>query len=75
MREIDLEPHEHSSSYELKPESRWLFIGSVVFALAMALAAGFFEAATWAMFGSGALVSGSAIVCFPRTFLTKLPRR
>jgi len=72
--QIDLEPREHSSRYEIKPESRWLFAGSVVFAFVMALAAGFFQAATWAMFLSGAMVAGAAVSCFPKFLLTKLRR-
>ncbi|UYQ70962.1 hypothetical protein OF122_12930 [Pelagibacterium flavum] len=74
MKQIDLEPHEHSSSYEMKPESRWLFIYSVAFALVMAAIAGFFAPATWAMFVSGAMVAGSAVACFPKFLLTKIRR-
>lgn len=75
MKQIDLEPREHSRSYELKPENRWGLVLAIIFALAMALAAGFFLATTWAMFLSGALVATFAILCFPKTFLTKIPRR
>lgn len=70
-KQIDLEPHSHSSSYELKPESRWWLVVSLVFAGVMALASGIFSAATWAMFLAGALVSGYAILCFPHVFLKK----
>lgn len=71
MKQVDLEPREHSSSYELKPENRWWLVVVCVFAVAMAWASGFFEARTWAMFAAGALVSGYAILCFPHVLLKK----
>lgn len=69
--QIDLEPRQHSSSYELKPMSRWWLVLAFAFAGAMALASGVFRAETWAMFMAGAIVTTFAVLCFPKTFLTK----
>lgn len=71
MPEIDLEPRKHSSAYEIKPESRWWLVAALVFAAVMALASGFFEARTWAMFAAGSLVTTYAVLCFPRIFLKR----
>ncbi len=71
MPEIDLEPRRHSSSYELRPESRWWLVLVSVFALVMAWASGFFEARTWAMFVAGALVAASLLLSFPNYFLRR----
>lgn len=71
MKDIDIEPRQHSSHYELKPMSRWWFVLAVVFTAVMAWASGPFESTTWAMFGAGGLVVGFAVLCFPRFFLTK----
>ena len=68
---LDLEPRHHSSNYELKPMSRWWFVLAIAITAAMSWASGFFEAATWAMFISGAIVAAFALLCFPRVFLTK----
>ena len=71
MPDLDLEPRRHSSSYELKPESRWWLVLVGIFAAVMAWASGFFEATTWAMFVAGALVAGYAILCFPHILLKR----
>jgi len=71
MPEIDLEPRRHSSSYELKPESRWWLVASIALALLMTWAAGFFEATTWAVFLAGMIVAVNAVLCFPQFFLSK----
>ena len=71
MPEIDLEPREHSSSYEIKPMSRWWLVLVLALAALAVIGSGAFEARTWAVFFCGMMVAAAAVLCFPRTFLTK----
>lgn len=72
MKEIDLEPEEHSSSYELKPMSRWWLALATALLFLAAYNSGFTKWETWSSIGFGGLFVALLILCFPRAFLSRL---
>jgi hypothetical protein len=69
--QIDLEPRRHSSSYELKPMSRWWLLPPSAGVALAALANGAGNPVTWALAVFGALLMAAFVVVFPRYFLTR----
>jgi hypothetical protein len=70
--QIDQEPRQHSSSYELKPMSRWWLVFALVMCVGAAFINGFTRPETWALIFMGAMVCGFCILCFPRYWLSKI---
>lgn len=72
LPQIDLEPHEHSSSYELKPMSRWWLLpplGMILLALAVG---GLTNEVTWGAALGGVILGFCLILAFPKYFLSRL---
>jgi hypothetical protein len=73
LKQVDLEPREHSSSYELKPMSRWLLIPpAAMLALGIWLN-GVGKVETWSLVLFGGLFFSLLPMVFPRQLL-KRPR-
>ena len=71
MREIDIEPRDHSSLYEIKPMSPWLLAPAVgMLALGIWLN-GWDRPTTWGLIiGAGFFFAGLPMV-FPRQLLSR----
>lgn len=69
--QIDLEPRDHSSSYELKPMSRWWVLVAAALIIVAAYANGFTDPVTWALVVFGALLMLALLMAFPRYFLSR----
>ncbi len=69
--DIDLEPRRHSSSYELKPMSRWWLTVPVAMILLNAYLNGIASLYTWGLVFFGAMLMAFLILIFPRYFLSR----
>lgn len=72
MPQIDLKPRQHSSSYEIKPMSRWwlaVVIGAILLGTSVN---GFFDWVSWSLIGIGMMAGFAVILVFPRTWLSRL---
>ena len=70
--QIDLNPRKHSSSYQLKPMSRWWLAAALIMCIGAAFLNGFTKPETWVLIMLGAFVCAFAILCFPRFWLSKI---
>lgn len=71
MREIDIEPRKHSSSYELKPWSRWWLLVPVVGVLLGAYVNGIASIYTWGLVFFGMMLMAFLILVFPHYWLSR----
>lgn len=72
MPQIDLEPRKHSSSYELRPMSRWWLVVAIAMCLLGAFVNGFWRAETWGLIFFGAILGFALILIFPRFWLSRI---
>jgi hypothetical protein len=71
MKQIDIEPRNHSSSYEIKPMSPWLLTPAIgMLALGIWLN-GWNRAETWGLIVGSALFFGGLPMVFPKQLLSK----
>jgi hypothetical protein len=71
MPDIDLEPRRHSSSYELKPMSRWWLTVPIGGIFLGAYVNGFSNPTTWALVFVGALLMAFLVLVFPHYWLSR----
>lgn len=71
MKQIDQGSRSHSSSYELKPMSRWWLTVPVSGILLGAYVNGFSDPVTWGLIFVGAMMMLALLFVFPRYFLSR----
>jgi 4-hydroxybenzoate polyprenyltransferase len=71
MPEIDLEPRRHSSSYELKPMSRWWLVFLAAMAGLFIYANGIDRPISYLLVFLGVLLGFAAVLVFPRYWLSR----
>jgi hypothetical protein len=71
-KQIDLEPRHHSSSYELRPMSRWWLVLALGLSAIPILLNGWQNVATWALLFCGWMIGFAMILTNPKRWLSKL---
>jgi hypothetical protein len=72
MPDIDLEPREHSHSYELKPESRWWLVLALVLTVVAIAGNGWENPSTWFLIVCGWMIGFAMILTNPKRWLSKI---
>jgi hypothetical protein len=72
LKQVDLEPRRHSSSYELKPMSRWWLVLAVALSILGIFGNGWANPATWYLLMCGWMLGFAAILTNPKRWLSKL---
>lgn len=70
--QIDQEPRRHSSSYELKPASRWWLVPAVAFCLLAIFNIGMTDWRGWSVLFFGVMLGFVLIFVFPKFWLSRL---
>lgn len=71
MPDLDLEPRKHSSSYELRPMSRWWLLPSGALLCLNIYLNGVGNVQTWGLAFFGALFALTLVLVFPRYWLSR----